>query len=141
MTQRLRTLFSSSHELRQLASNAKKLIALQKLVEQALPASLRRASHVMRLEQRTLTIAAHHGAAAAKIRQMTPVLQQHLLENGHEVTLIQVLVQVSQAAPTPRSSHHVLGSAGKQQLSRFADTLSESPLKQALRNLVERSRG
>ncbi|HEY6093577.1 MAG TPA: DciA family protein [Gallionellaceae bacterium] len=141
MTQRLRTLFSSSHELRQLAINAKQLIALQNLVEQALPASLRRASHVMRLEKQTLVIAAHHGAAAAKIRQMAPVLQKHLHENGYEVTLIQVLVQVSELPRAPRSSQHVLGAAGKQQLSRFADTLPDSPLKQALRGLVERSRG
>lgn len=141
MAKRLRNLFGSSQELRQLASNAKQLMTLQRLVEQALPATLRRASHAMRLEQQTLTIAAHHGAAAAKIKQMAPVIQKHLHENGYEVTLIQVLVQVSQLVPPPRSTHHVLGSAGKQQLSRFADTLPDSPLKQALRSLVERSRG
>lgn len=141
MAQRLRNLFSSSQELRQLASNAKQLLALQKLVEQALPATLRRASHVMRLEKQTLTLAAHHGAAAAKLRQMAPAVQKYLQENGHEVTLIQVLVQVNPAAPAPRSPHHVLGSKGKQQLSHFADSLPDSPLKQALRDLVARSRG
>lgn len=136
MSLRLNSFLAASQELRQLAGKAKQLLLLQQHYELALPATLRRASHIMQCERRILTIAADNGAVAAKLRQMTPDLLKTLQEFGHDVTVIQVRVQVSTPPQIPAVAKPALSSSGKQQLSELAETLPDSPLRRALLELA-----
>ncbi len=90
----------------------------------------------MQLDRQILTIAAYNSAVAAKLRQMAPDLLRHLLEHGHEVTVIQVRVQVSPPPPASVAIKPALSSSGKQQLSELAGTLPDSPLRRALQELI-----
>lgn len=95
----------------------------------------------MQLQQQTLVIAAFNSAVAAKLRQMTPDLLKHLQQCGHEVTVIQIRVQVSFPQPAAPARPPALSATGKQHLSELVRTLPDSGLKQALENLIRRSKG
>jgi hypothetical protein len=136
VSQRLNSLIASNHALRQLADKAQQLLTLQQHYEQIAPPSLRRASRVMQLQQGTLLIAAFNSAVAAKLRQMTPDMLKHLQQCGHEVTVIQIRVQVGFPQPLVAPTPPVLSSTGKQHLSELAHTLPDSALKQALERLI-----
>lgn len=140
MSQRLNSLIATSHTLRQLAGKAKQLLTLQQHYEQVAPTSLLRASRVMQLNQQTLVIAAFNSAVAAKLRQMAPDLVKHLQQLGHEVTVIQVRVQVGYPASVPAAKRPAIGAAGKRHLHELAETLPESALKNAVQSLIRRSK-
>ena len=138
MTQRLNSYFDASQELRQLSHKAAQLLALQRHYEQVAPPALVRASHVVQLERQTLLLAADNGAAAAKLRQLAPRLTQLFQDSGHEVTAIQVRVQVALPpvvyTPAPAS----LSATGRQRLIDLAGELPDSPLKSALQRLSKK---
>ncbi len=94
----------------------------------------------MQLNQQTLVIAAFNSAVAAKLRQMTPDLVKHLQQLGHEVTVIQVRVQVGYPPPVPAANRPAIGTAGKRHLNDLAETLPASSLKTALQSLIRRSK-
>ena len=139
MSQRLNSYFDSSQELRQLAHKVEQLFSLQRHYEQAIPSSLARTSHVMQLDQQTLTLAADNGAVAAKLRQLAPRLAHLLQQCGHEVTAIQVKVQVA-LPPIPHlNSPAALSTAGQKQLLASAEKLPDSLLKNALQRLARKN--
>ena len=136
MSLRFNSYLDASPELHQLADRAKQLRALQRHYEQVAPPSLARASHVVHLEQNLLLLAADNGAVAAKLRQLAPELARLFKDKGHEVTVIQVRVQVT-VPPTKRSATPALLSAtGRQTLDDLAGILPDSPLKSALQRLA-----
>lgn len=110
-------------------------MALQRQVEQVLPSALRRGCRAIKLERQTLTLAANNGAIAAKLRQMGAEIAASLQALGREVTVIQVQVQVSAPPFVPPPQPRTLSPRGKNQLREFADDLSDSPLKDALKRL------
>jgi hypothetical protein len=114
-------------------------MAMQQLLEQVIPPSLRRGCHVMQFDQNKLTLAAENGAIASKLRQMTTELVSKLHDIGHEVTLIQVVVQVSTPPYIPPSEKRVVSVSGKNQLTKLANELADSPLKDALNRLAKRN--
>ena len=138
MSKRLGSYFSASQELCQLSRKAEQLVALQRHYERLAPPSLMRASHVLQLERQTLTLAANNSAAAAKLRQLAPQLVSQFQSAGCEVTGIRVKVQVASppivCAPAPA----LLSATGRQRLMDLADSLSESPLKNALHRLARK---
>ena len=141
MSQRLNSYFDASQELRQLSRKIEQLLALQRHYEQVAPPSLTRTSHVMQLDQQILTLAADNGAVAAKLRQLAPKLAQLFQQGGHEVTAIQVKVQVA-LPPTPSSNSPVaLSSAGQERLIASAEKLPNSLLKSALQRLAKKNKG
>jgi hypothetical protein len=123
-----------------MSDKVRQLRSFQLLYEKVAPASLLRASSVLKIEQNILTLAANNGAIATKLRQMTPDLVRQLQQHGCEVTGIQVKVQVS----IPPSSRPVAPSAlsleGKKQVADLAESLTDSPLKSALQRLAKNSR-
>lgn len=140
MPQRLNSYFHASHELHQLSRQVAQLVALQRHYENFAPTPLVLASHVVQLTQQILVIAADNSAVAAKLRQLSPRLTQYFQDNGHEVTGIQIKVQVSSSPPARRSSPRALSLAAQQKLVTLAEQLPDSPLKQALQRLARGAR-
>ena len=140
LTQRLKSFFTSSQELRQITGKAQQLRTIQQHYEKVAPPSLLRSSQVLQIEQGELILAASNSAVAAKLRQMAPELTAQLQLNGCEVTGIQVRVQVttppSIRTPTPVS----MSTQGKRYLTDLADSLNDSPLKSALKRLAQDSK-
>lgn len=138
MSQRLNSYFDASQELRQLSRKIGQLLALQRHYEQIAPPSLARTSHVMQLDQKILTLVADNGAVAAKLRQLAPRLAQLFQQGGHEVTAIQVKVQVALPPIAPTTSPVALSSTGQKRLMASAEKLPDSSLKNALQRLAKK---
>ena len=138
MSQRLNSYFDASRELRQLSGKVEQLAALQRHYELFAPPSLVRTSHVMQFDQQVLTLAADNGAVAAKLRQLAPSLAQMLQQSGHQVTVIQVRVQVALPTQPSAISSVTLSSAGQKQLLDSAEKLPDSLLKNTLRRLARK---
>lgn len=139
MTHRLNAILTSSRELRQLTGKAQQLATWQRQVAQLLPSALSRACRVTQVDGHKLTLTADSGVIAAKLRQMSTELLDGLQARGCEVTVIQVQVQVSLPPHSPPNKARAIGTKGKEQLNRLAETLADSPLKQALTRLARRS--
>ncbi len=114
-------------------------MAMDQLLNQVIPPSLRQGCHVMQFEQQKLTLSAKNGAIASKLRQMTTELTSKLHDIGCEVTLIQVVVQVSASPDLPPTEKRTIGLEGKNRLAEFAEKLADSPLKDALNRLATRN--
>lgn len=138
MSHRLHAYLTGSLELRQLTDAARQLAVLQRHYLRIAPPSLARASRVDWLTQQTLVLAADNAAVAAKLRQLAPQLTLQLRQMGVEVTGIQVKVQVSAPRHTPVSAGRTLSTAGQQQMNSLAESLPDSPLKNALLRLARR---
>jgi len=136
LTQRLNSFLTSNQELRQIANKVRQLRAIQSHYAQIMPATLVRASQVMQMEHKVLTLAANNSAVAAKLRQMTPELVRQLQLRGCEVTGIQVRVQVSLPPILRPAVTPVIGARGKEELGNLAETMADSPLKSALQRLA-----
>jgi hypothetical protein len=141
VSQRLKSYFGASPELRQLSSKAGQLLALQRHYEQIAPASLMRYSRVLQLEQQILILAANNGAIAAKLRQLAPELIKMLQNKGYEVTGIQVRVQVTLPAAEYTPAPPTLSATGRKRLVDLAADLPDSPLKSALQRLANKTGG
>lgn len=141
MSKRLNSFFGVSQELRQLSREAEQLVALQRHYERLAPPSMMRASRVLQLECKTLTLAADNSAIAAKLRQLAPELVNMFQIAGCEVTGIQVKVQV--ARPPIKITHApaLLSATARQQMVDLADKLPASPLKNALRRFAGKGSG
>lgn len=135
MTLRLNVYLNSNRELDRLSHKAEQLLVLQRFYDRTAPASLSNASHVVCLTDYILIVATQNSAVAAKLRQLAPSLTHAFQDGGHEVTAIQVRVQVTPAARSPRQPKS-LSATGKRQLSDFAKNLRDSPLKMALNRLI-----
>ena len=134
--------FSTSKRLRSLADAARRLAQLQQVFLQHAPPSLTRSSRVSQLRAGTLFLLAENAAIAAKLRQLAPRLLTACQNQGVEVTSIRVEVQVGEASPrvdTPRKAKP-LGVETIEHLQHLAASLEDSPLKQALTNLVAHQR-
>jgi hypothetical protein len=114
-------------------------MAVQHLLERVMPPPLRKGCHVMQFDQNILTLSAKNGAIASKLRQMTTELALKLRHIGCEVTLIQVVVQVTASAYDPPAEKRSISLFGKTRLTEFAESLNDSPLKDALNRLVKRN--
>ncbi len=110
---------------------------MQRLYREATPPALVRASRVIGFEQHILALGADNSAVAAKLRQLAPQILLNIQGNDSEVTGILVKVQVN-----PPMEHgpagHTLSDAGRRQLAEFAETMKDSPLKNALQRLIRR---
>lgn len=137
MSKRISSFLDTNQGLRQLSRKIAQLRALQRQYEQGAPSALVRASRVMQLEQQILTISADNGAVATKLRQIAPNLAQMFQDGGHEVTGIQVRVQVTSPPETYRSPPATVSATGQQRLADLAEQLPDSPLKNALRRLAK----
>jgi hypothetical protein len=114
---------------------------LQKLYTQCVPANLRSMSRVGALDGDVLKLFADTGAVATRLRLLAPVLLTEFRSKGWQVSSIRVAVQVrtdNRTAGTP--TRNVVDSDGRKALAALAETLEDSPLRQAVERL-RRGRG
>lgn len=127
--------------LNRLARAAQRLNAISRIWETVAPIGLARSCRVGCLDDGVLTLLADNGAIASKIKQQLPSLLEKLQHRGSEITGIQVDVQVKipsperVSAPKPGISDQSLAS-----LEKLDAELDDSPLKEALTNLIKHHR-
>jgi len=140
--QRIGDVIARSGDLKVLARQAQRLRDLEHLLFESTPAALARASRVANLKAGTLLVLADNAAVAAKLRQLAPRLLLHLNEQGFEVTVLRVEVQVK--AHKIKAEDDVTGRSlppdAIKNFARLSDSLPDSPLKSAVARLVARNR-
>ncbi len=128
--------------LNRLARAAQRLNAISRIWETVAPIGLARSCRVGRLDDGVLTLLADNGAIASKMKQQLPSLLEKLQKRGSEITGIRVDVQVKipsperVVAPKQGISQQSLAS-----LEKLDADLEDSPLKEALTNLIKHQRG
>lgn len=89
------------------------------------------------MHEGALTVYADSGAIAAKLKQQSQRLLVKLQERGLEVTAIRFEVQVRVPDEAMPQKNLKLSQAALGSLERMAEDLEDSPLRDALRQLVE----
>lgn len=140
MAQQLKTLLNSHHELRMLLNRAQVLTDLQTHFSAIAPPHLAQSVQVLSLKLGRLSIAAANAANAAKLRQLAPELVTHLQNRGCEVSGISVKVQVSYDRRQPAPDKRQLSKTARNELLQLSCSLDESPLKQAIDRLADRTK-
>lgn len=124
----------SSETLAHLQAHASRLLRLQRAYEEIAPPQLARSSRIANFKAGVVLIHAANGAAAAKLNQLIPRFVDAFVNEGFDLTGIEVRLQVSalqQNAPTRRP--RPVTARSREALGRLADTLPEdSPLRGAL---------
>jgi hypothetical protein len=141
VTQQLKSLLSSSRELRTLIDKAQTLTALQNhLIAVAQPyLALSAQVQVLGLQLGTLSIAAANATIAAKLRQLAPEMVAKLQNRGCEVSGIRVKVQVSFDPEQRKTAPRKLSKTAKTALNGLSLNLDDSPLKSALERMAQKN--
>lgn len=133
---------NASDGLRSLTQEARRIAELDQILVHSAPADLTHACRVKQLRDGTLFLLAENAAVAAKLKQLTARLLAAYRKQRSEVTSIHIEVQVNRvlerAAPKPQPKTLSIDSIDK--ITKLAEGLEESPLKQALTRLAERQR-
>jgi hypothetical protein len=139
VVQHLKTLLNSHQELRPLMAKARVLSALQDHFISVAPPHLVQSGQiqVLGLHLGTLSIAVANASVAAKLRQLAPELAVMMQDKGCEVSGIRVKVQVSFDRLQPKPAPHRLSKTAQKALNDFSQSLSESPLKNALEKMAK----
>lgn len=122
-----------------LAMQAERLRRLQAMLDATLPAHLAPGTRIANLKRGKVIIHADSGAVAVKLRQLAPRLAAGFIQQGEEVTGIEVRVQASRPrmANAKRKVPKTLGLRTKQTLTSLAAGLTEgSPIQRALLKLL-----
>jgi hypothetical protein len=130
----------SAGELHGLARQAQRLARLQRTLLDAVPPPLSKAIRVKNCRAGTLFLVAGNAAAAAKLRHLVPRLLLHLRQWDAEVNRIRIEVQVAmhKAEPRKSSGKTAIGEAALRHFERLEEVLQPSPLRAAIRRLVQR---
>jgi hypothetical protein len=151
---------AKSQPLNALLQTAGHLAALEAEVLALLPPGIHQSVSVAGVKQdnprndreRTLVLHAAHSGAAARVRQIVPTLLKRLQQRGSQVTAIRVKVQpdadrrdAARRNPwhvdeAPREKAARMTPSGLESFSQLADSLEDSPLKQALKSLLAHHR-
>lgn len=122
-----------------------KLIAMQQIFMKIAPPQLAQHCTVGGFFEGNLTIYAHNGAVAAKLRQTLPSLLLKFQTRGYEVTAIRIAVQANYNAIGGNDLSGNLskkklriGQAGRESLNGLAAELPPSPLKSAVESLLKK---
>ena len=128
--------------LNRLALAAQQLNSISRIWETVAPIGLALFCRVGRLDDGVLTLFADNGAIASKIKQQLPSLLEKLQQRGSEITGIRIEVQVK--IPSPERSispKQAISPKSLASLERLDAELEESPLKEALTNLIKHHSG
>ncbi|MGB8517672.1 MAG: DciA family protein [Gallionella sp.] len=138
MTQPLKSLFNNNTEFRAILGKAELLQNLQQTFSACTPENLAHACQMLSLDYGVLTIATANATVAAKLRQLAPEITLNMKNRGAEVSGIRVKVQVSYAAPVKPGKSRELSSTAHTAIQQLSDSLSESPLKDALKKMADK---
>ena len=127
-------LLNADEAMARLAAHAGRLLKLQGLFEEMVPAALARTCRIANFKSGVIFIHAENGAVAAKLRQITPRLNDDYRTRGVQVTEIRIKVQPLDGALQHEALAEpaVLGEAGRASIARLADSLPEGPLRESL---------
>ena len=130
---------SQGPETGPLVRQAARLIILQRMYAELVPAALAAASRVVSLREGTLHVTATNGAVAAKLRQMGPTLVIRFIERDQKVNQIHVAVQGDRPRPAsaPRERSR-LPEAAVPAIEALAQQVEDPLLRQALGRLAAR---
>jgi hypothetical protein len=105
------------------------------------PSYLSQASTVANYKQGVVVIHADNGAVAAKLRQMATTLTSDFCKLGIECSGVQIRVQASQIPlPTRASPQRAISARAGGTLDALSKELPDSPLRQALKELLHHAR-
>jgi hypothetical protein len=123
-----------------LASHAAYLIALRRVLAEALPEPLRRSCAIANYKQGKVIFIADNSAAAARLRLLAPSLLQLLGQRGLDVTGLKVEVQPDARRHTQAVEEKSLrlSSAACGALARAAGSLPDGALRAAVDALARR---
>ena len=133
---------NASDGLRSLTQEARRIAELDQILVHSAPADLTHACRVKQLRDGTLILLAENAAVAAKLKQLTARLLAAYRKQRSEVTSIRIEVQVNKAPETVAAKRQprALSVDSIESLTKLAESLEESPLKQALTKLAGRQR-
>ena len=143
-TRSLHDHITTAEDTARFAAHAQRLLRLQRLLDTALPPTLRGHVRVANLRQGKLIIHAANSAVAAKLRQFGPRFTELFYKDGAQISEIDVRVQAKPpAAPRVRPTPIDLPSEErKQALTQLTDTLPDgSPLKTSVQGLLHTLKG
>lgn len=141
-SERLSKLLGENADLRPLAARLERIKRLQKRYRTLVPAPIAEASRVCAIDGTTVVIFATSGPVAAALRQVAPRLLEGLRESARkpskhsedqELNSIRIEVQVKEF--TPRRPVKARSDMPREQLSKLAAGLPESPLKETLERI------
>ena len=121
-----------------LMPQAKRLLELRKILHDALPENLSKASEIANYKHGKVVIFAKNSAVAAKLRLLAPGVKDRMARTGHEVTGIEVEVQLKpRKALAPEPERRVSAAAAKD-LYALAAQVTDSKLKSAIESLASK---
>jgi hypothetical protein len=141
-TESVSKLLDENADLRPLAARLEVIKRLQRRYRTLAPEQLAEASRVCAIDGTTVVICAASGPVAAVLRQLAPRLLEGLRDHARksskhpedqELTSIRIEVQVKESQPKRRVPQRT--EVPREQLSKVAETLADSPLKEALRRM------
>jgi hypothetical protein len=134
---RLQQILTHDPAFAELVARREREAALGLQVRRALPVVLADRVRVADAATQELVLVTASGAAAGLVRQRIPVIMDALAREGWKFTGIRVRVQ-PRAAPAPKQKHIAkqLDTEAAARLFALAATLSDTPLRAALRRLA-----
>jgi len=132
---------NADEAMSRLAAHAGRLLKLQRLFEDAVPAALAQACRIANIKLGVIFIHAENGAVATKLRQISPSLCEDFRTAGVQVTEIRIKVQPLNAAlqHTCPPKTAILSDTARASIARLSDALPEGPLRQSLGRFLTRS--
>lgn len=129
---------NADESMARLAAHAGRLLKLQRLFEEVVPANLAKTCRIANFKAGVIIIHAENGAVAAKLRQLAPTLNDDFRARAVEVTEIRIKVQPLDVAPQYKSPPEaaVLGAAGRTSIARLADSLPDGSLRESLARFI-----
>ncbi len=131
---------ATSAPFARLAGQAERLRQLQTLLDAALPVHLAPGARIANLKGGKVVIHADSGAVAVKLRQLAPRLADGFIQQGQEVSGIEVRVQPGRRplSRAQKKQPKILGIPSKRSLTSLVEGLDpESPVRQALERLLK----
>jgi hypothetical protein len=133
-------LLNSLPELQALNRELKQLAVLQTAVTEILPNDLIASTRVSVMKAGTVTLSATNGAAAAKLKQLSPRILNALRKHEYEITGIRVEVQLRTRDNSLPPKQISLSSSASDAIEVLSKQLGNSPLKTALDRLSRRGK-
>lgn len=132
----LDAILNEAEGINSLMPQAKRLLELRRILSEALPGELPRYCSVANWRRGRLVIFAENNSIAAKLKLMRPILGDHFLKRGVEVTAIDIQVQPKQPGSEQPGKGAKLSTAAAGFLADLTAQLPDSELKKSIAALA-----
>ena len=136
----LKSFIDDETSLKPLFKRLGELNYLQQIYLKAVPSALGKLGQVAALRDGKICIAAKHGAAAAKLKQLAPQIAEKMSQHLQQAIDIQVIVQVDESDAAEKSARkkRTMSPVAIESLSKLAAELPPSALKSEVDILLKR---